>query len=369
VKNVAIVTTTINVPVFLSDLSKNAVKYNKSNLKFYIVGDKKTPVECIEYCKSLDKDFPYDYEYLGINDQEKKLSNYPELLKIIPYNSGVRKLLGNLIAYLDGADVVIQIDDDNFILSDDFIGSHCKVDTLCEIELFESKNGWFNVYSPLVEENNIPFFPRGFPWSKRDYQNENKINSHNKKAKIVTINGLVYEDPDIDAISRLFWPIRVVDIDKNFLGNYGLYPGTWSSFNNQNTSTSRELTEVFFTPPSGGRNSDIWTSFVICKLVEKFDDVIAYGSPMVKQIRNPHNLWTDLEDELISNKATENFIEILRSVNLNSKTYTSALNELMKKSLMKLESLDDIPSAQYDMMKKYFEEYIIWNNIFIKLNK
>ena len=77
--------------------------------------------------------------------------------------------------------------------------------------------------------------------------------------------------------------------------------------NNQNTSTSRELTSVFFTPVAAGRNSDIWTSYIICKLVETSKDVVAFGAPYVKQFRNPHNLWTDLKDELPNNILTDYF--------------------------------------------------------------
>ncbi|MBH30577.1 MAG: hypothetical protein CMG71_01130 [Candidatus Marinimicrobia bacterium] len=363
----AVITTTINVPKFLDGISENAIKNKHSNISFYIIGDKKTPNEAVEYCKSLTKKFPYVYLYYDIDQQEKRLSKYPDLLKIIPYNSGVRKLLGNFIAVLDGADTVIQIDDDNFVTSDDLIGCHNVVGSSVDIDLYHSENGWYNVYTPLIEKNNIPFFPRGYPWSKRDYDNQYKIEKITKSARVVLINGLVYEDPDIDAISRLFWPIRVTGIKPGFNRSFGLNPGTWCSFNNQNTSTSSELTQVFFTPPSAGRNSDIWTSYVICKLVEHFSDVVAFGKPFVNQIRNVHDLWNDLQDELLNNIATDRFISLLRSINLTEKSYNKALNELIKKCLIQLnKSKYEIPDRQFEMIKQYFIEYDVWSKYFLQ---
>ena len=149
------------------------------------------------------------------------------------------------------------------------------------------------------------------------------------------INGLVLEDPDVDAISRLFWPIRVVSSKNKLTSNFGLYPGTWSSFNNQNTSTSRELTSVFYTR-SNGRNSDIWTSYVICKLAETSKDVIAFGAPYVKQYRNPHNLWLDLKDELPNNLLTDYFVNLLSSIKLKKSSYMDMLLSLINKSLNKI---------------------------------
>ena len=45
-----------------------------------------------------------------------------------------------------------------------------------------------------------------------------------------------------------------------------------------------------FTPPSTGRNSDIWASFFMCKLAEHMNERIVFGSPLVVQLRNLHNL-------------------------------------------------------------------------------
>jgi hypothetical protein len=365
VQKIAVVTTTIREPVFLSELSENAARNKKTDLFFYVIGDKKTPSSARELCESLAVKYPsFNYTYYDIDGQEESLSSYSELMKIVPYNSGVRKLLGNRIAYDDGCDITIQIDDDNFVGGDDFIGAHSKVGTVSEVELFASDNGWHNVYEHLIEENGLPFFPRGYPWSKRDYQKEARITKKVEARRVVVNNGLVYEDPDIDAISRLFWPVRVVGVKSGSEHEFGLFPGTWCSFNNQNTSTSRELTQVYFTPVAGQRNADIWTSFVICKLVEQTGDVVMFGNPFVKQFRNEHNLWVDLEDEFLSNKATDAFVALLDSIELTKESYKDLLDELLQKSLNDISCMENIEENQLEMMQNFFMEYKVWSDSF-----
>ncbi len=360
----AIVTTTINIPTFLDDICKNSTQYNHKDIKIIVVGDKKTPIEITSFLQKLSNKFSIKIDYYDLEKQEKKLSRFKDLLSIIPYNSGARKLLGNFIAYMEGFEIVIQIDDDNFIdTTKDFIGHHKRVGSQIDIDVTKSESGWFNIYEYLIEENNIPFFPRGFPWSKRNYSKSN-YQEININKKIVLINGLVFEDPDIDAISRLFWPIRVTGSKKNLDDCFGLYPGTWSSFNNQNTSTNRELTSVYFTPVCVGRNSDIWTSFVMCKLAEVAGDVISFGAPYVKQLRNEHDLWDDLKLELDNNILTDYFTTMLKDINIVKASYMDMLLQIIKESKLYVEKDNSLSEKNKNYINKYFEEYYIWAKSF-----
>ena len=107
-----------------------------------------------------------------------------------------------------------------------------------------------------------------------------------------------------------------------------------ASFNNQNTSTNRETSRVYFTPSCAGRNSDIWTSYIMFKLTEQKNEIIGFGAPYVKQIRNEHNLWTDLNDEFQNNKLTEYFVSLLKKVDIDISTYPVMLENLIKNSQM-----------------------------------
>jgi hypothetical protein len=362
-----VITTTIRVPILLRDISKNAQDNGHPDVTFLVIGDIKTPPEAEKLCKDLAKDSGVAIEYLDVQAQEKAIAEFPSLSGMIPLNSAVRKMIGNFIAYRRGCDSLVMLDDDNFFNSGDFIGGHNVVSSQTQIDLIKSDTGWFSVAEAMIEESGVPFYPRGYPWSQRNPSAIN-VTRESTSAKVVINQGFVLEDPDVDAISRLFWPIRVSGMNKDFEPRFGLKPGTWCSFNNQNTALAREVIPAYFTPFKTGRNSDIWTSFVMCRLAEHLNGVIAFGDPQVRQVRNPHSLWQDLDDELLNNKATDAFVELLRSTELSQDTYGSALGELLEKCLATLPSLSDIPESEAEMMRDFFLEYQIWQSLFINLD-
>ncbi len=363
----AITITTIHIPKILRDISENLIRHKKTDASsILVIGDKKTPDGIKEYCGKTASEFGVDIEYLGIAEQEDALKEHKDLLNLFPYNTPDRVILGGILAYMRGYDRLIAVDDDNFPTQHDFVGFHSITGTETELNLIKSDSGWFNVHNALVEENNIPFYPRGFPWGQRTPES-NKKTYHLAKHKVIVNQGLVLEDPDIDAISRLFWPIRAIAMKSEFDSQFGLYPGTWSPFNYQNTSLCRDLILLYYRPLSTKRNADIWTAYLINKLAEHFNDVITFGQPLVKQIRNKHDLWEDLDTELINNKATDVFILLLRNVDLSKDNYFDALGELIIKCQKDLEKINDIPTQERGMIKNFFLEYQKWHAIISKL--
>ncbi|MDP3880004.1 MAG: hypothetical protein Q8Q07_06855 [Dehalococcoidales bacterium] len=360
--NTVITITTINIPTFLEGICENIKTHDHKDTSILIIGDLKTPAGIKEYCANTAGKFGVDIEYLGIEDQKKALSDHQKLLDLFPYNTPDRVILGGMLAYLRGCERTIAVDDDNFTTEHDFVGFHSVTGTQAELDLIHNETGWFNVHSALVEEHNIPFYPRGYPWEQRKPEANQKIN-RKQKARVIVNQGLVLEDPDIDAISRLFWPIRATAMSSEFDAQFGLYPGTWSPFNYQNTSLCREAVPLYYRPISTKRNADIWTAYLYNKLAQHFGDVITFGQPLVRQIRNEHNLWEDLDVELINNRSTDYLIYILRNVSLSEKTYFSALGELINKSQKELTEIDSIPPQEHEMIKDFFGEYQVWWNI------
>ena len=158
-----LVTSTVNIPYFLEDILKNSRKY-KRDFVGVVIGDKKTPNDAKNYCKMLNKKYKSDIRYFDIFDQNKILKNYSKILKFIPYNNNVRKMIGTFISYLDGCEKLIMIDDDNFPISKvDFFKYHEIVGTKRTVKTISSNSKWVNIANMMVEKNNIPFYPRGFP--------------------------------------------------------------------------------------------------------------------------------------------------------------------------------------------------------------
>lgn len=365
---IAITITTINIPKILKNICENLIKYKHSDVSILVIGDKKTPDETRGYCAKIANEFQVDIEYLGIEEQEKVFQENKELLELFPYNTPDRVILGGMLSYLGECERLIAVDDDNFPTKYDFVGFHSITGKQSEVNLIKNEAGWFNVHNALVDERNIPFYPRGFPWKQRNPESNKKVFQQEKR-KVVVNQGLVLEDPDIDAITRLFWPIRAIEMRKEFGSQFGLYPGVWSPFNYQNTCLAREIIPLYYRPLSTKRNADIWTAYLINKIAEHFGDVITFGQPLVKQIRNQHNLWDDLDTELINNRATDAFISLLRNVELNKDNYFDALGELIVKCHDDLGKIQDTTTPEMKMIKQFFAEYQRWYEVVSKIIK
>ena len=362
-EQITVCITTINRPTFLVDLINNARKYNFTNYNIIIIGDYKSPRDNPSYIKKLAKRYKVDINYLTIEDQKKLLKKHKLLNSILPYNWGGRKMLANFLSIKQKSKITIQLDDDNFILNNNFFGSHSIVGKTIELPLYKNTNEWYNVYESLNVEKKLEIYPRGF-YQKYRFINAKSI-KYKKKIKVAACNGLVLNDPDIDAFTRLFWPIRVNSVKKKYLPHFALYPKTWCTWNNQNTSTYKDVTKIYFTPSSVGRNSDIWSSLVVCKISSHMNETIAFGNPVVRQDRNLHDLHKDIIDESICNLHNEKFIKLLRQVSLKKNNYFECMIELIDKTREVLKHSKD------KLFKKttlnYFFEYEKWleeiNNI------
>src|ERR1700690_1894494 len=114
-----IVTTTIFVPRFLTGYAENIKRFGHKDVDFVVIGDKKTPPEAADFCQTIP-----NCQYLDLEKQEKYMARFPGLRNHIPNNSVERRNVGMLLAYENGADVIITVDDDNFTTSHDVVASH-----------------------------------------------------------------------------------------------------------------------------------------------------------------------------------------------------------------------------------------------------
>jgi hypothetical protein len=325
-----IVTTTINVPHALEKYAENAAFYGHQRVNFLVVGDKKTPPETRAFCEGIAAK-SYPCEYLDIEDQRGYLEKYPELWRHLPFNSIQRRNVGLLKAWEDGADVVITIDDDNWMLNHDFVRLHGVVGEQPELPAVESSSGWFNVCSMLEEASGTQFYHRGFPRGER-WKEADAFTCIAPLRRRVAVNaGMWLDDPDIDAMTRLEHPIVVRGMREGAPHRFVLQPGTWSPFNSQNTALLREVIPAYFLSPCIGRYDDIWPSYMVTRIAQHLGDVIAFGHPLLRQKRNVHDLWRDLDSERVGMLLTDEFCATLRSIPLHGATYAECYAELAQK--------------------------------------
>jgi len=357
----AIVTTTINIPVLLKAYAQNAHSWGHRKVDFIVIGDRKSPPDTADFCKTV----PYlPCQYLDIPAQQEYLDRFPALWTHLRFDSIQRRNIGILLAYERGADVIITIDDDNFVMGQDFVGVHGQVGQTRELTAYGSTSGWFNVCSFLEVDEGLRFYHRGYPQDVRWTEQSHFVTSSRVSRRIAVNAGLWLDNPDIDALTRMVRQpvVRGVRLPDN--ENFTLEPGTWSPFNSQNTAIMRDAVPAYFLSPYIGRYDDIWASYVIDRIAEHLGDAIAFGAPLVRQVRNPHNLWKDLDVERNGVIMTDEFCAALRSIPLAGITYHECFAEVLDGLSSGWKVGSDWNESQKEWRAKLLEGMGIWHDVF-----
>ena len=269
-----------------------------------VVGDTKTPHESYKKINCT---------YLHPEDQEKLNK---ELSDSIGWRCIQRRNMGFLYAYLNGADVMATVDDDN-IPYDDW-GQNLYVGQEIDIDLWESHNGYFD---PLSVTNRSDLWHRGYPIEF--LATKNNVEYRGKAKRKVLVQADLWDgDPDIDAMCRLS-KSPCVKYD-----NYAPYGSLQTSpFNSQNTFIAREVIPHYMVLPHIGRMDDIWGSYIIQK---QFPNSVIYNKATVFQDRNEQDLVTNLENEIIGYRNTLKFInnefQLPEDCNRSYQVYKNAFN-------------------------------------------
>jgi hypothetical protein len=271
-KDKCVIVTTINKP------TETILKHiTNAEYDVIIVGDNKTPddyknLNCI---------------YLDIQSQKKL---FPGLSELLPYNHYCRKNLGYLYAIKKGYKIIYETDDDN-IPYDNF-DNILKYNNIQIIK--EQNNVWINIFKYFT--NGAYIWPRGFPLSLLKNEPNYLIQDTDKTPSI--INGLVENDPDVDALFRIICNHQdSIQWDKNkcvLIDNKNV-----CVFNTQNTFwLNPELFMSLLIPSSVSfRYCDILRGIINNVILKKTNNYMMYSSPNVIQNRNEHNLINDFKSE------------------------------------------------------------------------
>lgn len=284
-----VVITTINEP---TDTIRKHI--GNSEYDVIIVGDLKTPNT-------------YKKENCIFLDVRKQKLLFPNLCELIPYNHYARKNLGYLYAIKKGYDIIYETDDDNI--------PHKNFDDILDFSdspqtIKDSNFQWINIFKYFTNNNWI--WPRGYPLSNVK-QNSNPVfefNNSKIKNDVAIINGLVENDPDVDAIFRLVsnQKVKWIKDKKVIISNENICP-----FNTQNTFwLDPSLFIALLIPCSVTfRYCDILRGIIANVLLKHLDKNMAYTSPNVTQMRNEHNLMEDFESEIPMYLANEYIVSKL----------------------------------------------------------
>lgn len=353
-----IVITTINKP------SIQILHYtNQPGWDLIIVGDSKTDNAAYKEINCI---------YLGLNEQEQL---FPTLFEKIPLQSYTRKMFGYLYAIKEKYDIIYDTDDDNKYIYNldhfetnitenigkDMTGNDifCESSSIYNIDniktLISIKNG--NAYNFNKETNTIwiknktteytdnpdcicgqirtekvclekgfvniykiytdaHIWPRGIPPTHTSIITNPQItDTHPTNLNVAIIQGLVNNDPDVDAYYRINVNDKPFVFEKDpqydiVMGKYSVCP-----FNTQNTFwNDRTMFYAMYLPITVTfRYTDILRGFIALYQLWLNDKTIKFTFPTAYQERNPHDLNKDYESEIPMYETAEKVIELLNN--------------------------------------------------------
>lgn len=324
-RRAAIVVTTIFEPRFLDGYIENLRRFGHEDVDVIVIIDRKTPASVAERCEHHRRG---GMRVLcpTLDEQETFLARFPSMAERIPYNTDNRRNVGFLMALDRGADVLISIDDDNYVLEDvDFVGEHLVTGTEIDLESLESSDRWFNLCSLLHSSTNDEIFPRGFPYFARRNTRELR-GERSGRARVAMNAGLWLSDPDVDAMTRLTQAPHIASAEPRSIR---LGERTWTPINTQNTSIARDAIAAYYYVRMGfslgglriDRYGDIISGYLVAKCAKSRGDAIRIGSPVADHRRTPHNLFKDLYHELAGMVLLDDLLPWLMDLQIEGGSY------------------------------------------------
>jgi Reversibly glycosylated polypeptide len=322
----AIVVTTIFEPRFLDGYLENIERHGRrDSVDLFVIIDRKTPPTVAQACDEAARR-GFRVTCPTLDEQETFLARFPSMRGRIPYDTDNRRNIGFLMALDAGAELLISIDDDNFVLGDDdFVGAHAVAGTTAAIGESESSDGWLNIGLMLEATPDIEIFPRGFPYFARKRPRHLEPRAP-RTARVAMNAGLWLTDPDVDALTRIAIAPRVsaASPDAVFLG-----PRTWSPINTQNTALPRDAVAAYYYVRMGfslgglsiDRYGDILSGYFCQACVKARGEAVRIGSPVADHRRTPHNLFKDLYHELAGIVIIDDLLPWLQELPLAGSSY------------------------------------------------
>jgi len=269
-----LVVTTINKPTqAMIELAEGA---KNSGWKMIIIGDRKSPP---------------DFQLPGTEyyDLSRQVETGFKFAKAVPVGHYARKNVGYLIAMANKATAITETDDDNLPLESFWLDR-----PLMQSAPALQQDAWINVYRYFTD---LPIWPRGLPLNEIQQQCVPRAQIAVRDIACPVHQGLANENPDVDAIFRLAFPLPLDFQDNDPLILTGR---SWCPFNSQNTKWFPEAFQLMYLPyHCSFRMTDIWRSFVVERILFGNGKGVLFHNASVYQDRNEHDLMKDFSDEVV----------------------------------------------------------------------
>lgn len=323
-RRISLVVTTINAPnPVLKALADGSTTHGWD---FIAIGDTKSPPGfALDGCRFFD-----------VPAQQASGLAYAQAC---PTRHYARKNIGYLLAIQGGSELIVETDDDNFPRDGFWAPRHRRDDDAVRID----ESGWTNVYGYFTAAR---IWPRGLPLDAVTSAPPSLDGRPRGGADCPIQQGLADENPDVDALYRLLYPLP-----QNFRDDLSvaLGRGAWCPFNSQNTTWWLEAFPLLYLPAyCSFRMTDIWRSFVAQRIAWEYGWNVLFHGPTVWQERNEHDLMRDFADEVPGYLNNRKIAQVLDALPLSSDREDIAEN--MRNCYRKLVEMNLVGDAELPLL-------------------
>jgi len=273
---------------------------------------------------------------------------YEKYASVIPERCHAEISFAYLVAYEEGADVVIEIDDDVRLMDgNDLVFDHVyNLEDTIGVSI-SSSNKWYNTIENLSLSTNERLFPRGYPFKVRGVRENHRYAAD--RGRCVLNMGLWIGCLDLDALTLVYNGA----LDGRLVFDGGslkrrkviISRGTYFPICSMNTSFRRDIIPAFYQLYMNfwgiDRFDDIWSGIFLKKIADHLGDKVCLGAPLVYHDKRPRNVFLDLSKEIKGIELNEVLWLIVDQLNLDGKNYSDAYASLIEGLKSKLDNIDE----------------------------
>jgi hypothetical protein len=229
-------------------------------------------------------------------------NNWEKFLSVIPERAHAETSFGFLVAYEEGADFIIELDDDVFMKG--LIEGH-RSNLFEETgETVSSRSRWYNTLDAIALSERGSFFPRGHPYSPETRVEDYKWSK--TSSKCVLNMGHWVDNPDFDALTILYYGgldgrcrIKGTKLkrDKVIVGK-----GTYFAVCSMNAAFVPKVLPAFYqlymNTMGIDRFDDIWSGIFLKRVADHLGDKVCLGTPVGVHDKRPRSVFKDLKKEM-----------------------------------------------------------------------
>lgn len=292
---------------------------------------------------------------------------------VIPERCHAETSFGFIVAYEEGADVVIELDDDVAPHGRYDLGWHMRNLSNNDGVTVSAKEKWYNTLENLMLSKEMRVFPRGHPYDKECRLEEYEWTN---SSSICVLNmGLWWGEPDLDALTIIYHgglngscslKSRGLKREKVIVDE-----GTYFALCSMNTAFSSRIIPAFYQLYMNhlgiDRFDDIWSGLFLKKIVDHMNEKVSLGAPLLIHKKARRNSFSDLRKEMEGMNLNERLWLVVDDMSLSGSSYLDAYMSLTENLSAAVPSIVKT-RAQRDFLELQVEKMQMWARLVDGMN-